>query len=142
MRRRAQRAAPVRTSVLQCGSVRRPSSAGAKLRDLLATTNAEVQQAIFAARHANPRWNAAPFTSRLPEGWAEFVTLHCACLASLQDGNRVEAYEKAVSALQPFLKVWHAQGGHLGRQRHPASKQPGLGKPDASPACLDVPQPA
>ncbi len=57
------------------------------------------------ARQGNPRWNPAYATSRLPEGWAEFLSSHCACIAALQDGNRVEAYEKAVAALQPFLKV-------------------------------------
>lgn len=61
------------------------------------------------ARQGNPRWNPTHATSRLPEGWAEFFSSHCACLAALQDGNRVEAYEKSVAALQPFLKVGAAR---------------------------------
>lgn len=66
------------------------------------------------ARQNNPRWNPAHATSRLPEGWGEFVAFHCACLAALQQGNRVEAYEKAVSALQPFLKVHMCGRSELG----------------------------
>jgi hypothetical protein len=41
----------------------------------------------------------------LPAGWAEFLTLHCACLAAVQQGAHVEAYDKLVAALQHFLKV-------------------------------------
>lgn len=36
------------------------------------------------AKQANPRWNPANATGRLPEGWAEFFAFHCACLAALQ----------------------------------------------------------
>jgi hypothetical protein len=75
------------------------------MRELLAIGNATAQQAVFQARQANPRWNPAHATSRLPEGWGELLAFHCACLGALQAGNRVEAYEKAVAALQPFLKV-------------------------------------
>lgn len=78
---------------------------GPQLRDLVAINSATAQQAVFQARQANPRWNPAHSTSQLPEAWAEFLAFHCACLAAWQDGKRVEAYEKAVLALQPFLKV-------------------------------------
>lgn len=82
------------------------AAAGAQLRELVAINNATAQQAVFQARQANPRWNPAHATTRgLPEAWSEFLVLHCACLAALQEGNRVQAYEKAVGALQPFLKV-------------------------------------
>ena len=60
----------------------------------------------MAARASNPRWSPAPACNRLPEGWAEFMALHCACLASLQAGNRAEAYDKSVAALQPFIRVF------------------------------------
>ena len=58
----------------------------------------------MARQGGNSRW--AAHTSSLPSGWAEYVALHCSCIAALQEGKRVEAYEKAVGALQPFLKVW------------------------------------
>lgn len=83
--------------------------AGAQLRDLVSIGSSAAQQAVFQAKATNPRW--APNTSRLPDGWAEFVACHCACLAALQEGRRVEAYEKAVAALQPFLKVRRGGGG-------------------------------
>ena len=86
------------------------------MRELLAINNATAQQAVFQARQANPRWNPAHSTSRLPEGWGELLAFHCACLGALQAGNRVEAYEKAVAALQPFLKVG-AGGGADGQSR-------------------------
>ena len=95
------------------------------MRELLAINNSTAQQAIFQARQANPRWNPAHATSRLPEGWGELLAFHCACLGALQAGNRVEAYEKAVAALQPFLKVRKAQGEHA---------QTGRGRPQAGPA--------
>ncbi|PRW20744.1 PCI domain-containing 2 [Chlorella sorokiniana] len=84
---------------------------GAQLRELVAAGSAAAQQAVFAARQGNPRWNPAAATSRLPEGWAEFLALHCACLAALQEGKRVEAYDKVVAALQPFLKVFREDSG-------------------------------
>ncbi|KAL4450585.1 hypothetical protein ABPG77_000941 [Micractinium sp. CCAP 211/92] len=84
---------------------------GVQLRDLVAINSGVAQQAVMQARQGNPRWNPAYATSRLPEGWAEFLSSHCACIAALQDGNRVEAYEKAVAALQPFLKVFREDTG-------------------------------
>lgn len=99
---------------------------GAQLRELVAVGSAAAQQAVFAARQGNPRWNPAAATSRLPEGWAEFLALHCACLAALQEGKRVEAYEKVVAALQPFLKVSATQRPSLrespGREMHPVNE--------------------
>lgn len=95
-----------RSAWLLSNQLEKPAArAGAQLRELLAVGSAAAQQAVFAARQANARWNPASATSRLPEGWAEFLALNCACLAALQEGKRVEAYEKVVAALQPFLKV-------------------------------------
>ncbi len=65
------------------------------------------------AKQSNPRWNPAHATSRLPEGWGEFMAFHCTCLAALQEGSRVEAYDKAVQALQPFIRVGGGSGGSL-----------------------------
>lgn len=62
--------------------------------------------AIFQAKQTNPRWTPANATGRLPEGWGEFMAFHCACMAALQDGNRVDAYEKAVQGLPSFIKVF------------------------------------
>eukprot|EP00887_Chlorella_sp_A99_P004095 scaffold23.g4095.t1 len=76
---------------------------GPQLRELIALSNPAAQQ---AARQANPRWNPGAAAGRLPEGWGEFLAFHCACLAALLDGNRVEAYDKAVAALQPFIRVF------------------------------------
>lgn len=86
-------------------SNRPPHPTGAQLRELVSISSGAAQQAVMQARQGNARWNPAHATSRLPEGWAEFIAFHCACLAALQEGKRVEAYEKAVAALQPFLKV-------------------------------------
>lgn len=80
-------------------------NAGARLRHLVWLLCPGAQQAAAQARQANPTWNPALFASRLPAGWAEFLTLHCACLAAVQQGAHVEAYDKLVAALQHFLKV-------------------------------------
>lgn len=79
---------------------------GPQLRELIALSNPAAQQAVMQARQANPRWNPGAAAGRLPEGWGEFLAFHCACLAALLDGNRVEAYDKAVAALQPFIRVF------------------------------------
>ena len=81
--------------------------AGAALRDLVAigSGSGAARQAVFQARSANPRWNPAHAAHSLPGDWAEFFAFHCACLAALVDGDSVEAYDKAVAALQPFLRV-------------------------------------
>ncbi|KAL4433578.1 hypothetical protein ABPG75_000019 [Micractinium tetrahymenae] len=84
---------------------------GPQLRDLVTIDSGAAQQAVMQARQGNPGWNPAHATSRLPEGWAEFFSSHCACLVALQDGSRVEAYEKAVAALHPFLKVFREDAG-------------------------------
>ncbi|GAB4813904.1 hypothetical protein N2152v2_000950 [Parachlorella kessleri] len=80
---------------------------GPRLQHLIAVNNANAQQAVFQAKQANPRWNpAASATNRLPEGWGEFLAFHCAALAALQEGSRMEAYDKAVQGLQAFLRVF------------------------------------
>jgi hypothetical protein len=61
----------------------------------------------MAARMGNPRWSPVSACARLPDGWAEFAGAHCACLAALQDGERGVAYDRAVAALQPFIRVSH-----------------------------------
>lgn len=81
---------------------------GEKLRKLLQLKDATTQQAVHAARQSNPRWNPLSAAARLPEGWAEFVGLHWACIASLQAGQRLDAYDKIVAALQPFIKAREA----------------------------------
>ncbi|PSC74505.1 PCI domain-containing 2 [Micractinium conductrix] len=84
---------------------------GAQLRELVAVGSVTAQQAVLQARQSSARWHPAHATTRLPDGWADFLAFHCACLAALQEGNRVEAYEKAVAALQPFLKVFREDMG-------------------------------
>lgn len=84
---------------------------GFRLRQLLFLDSPDAQSAVMAAKTANPRWSPAAACNRLPEGWAEFLTLHCACLSALQDGNRSDAYDKSVTALQPFLKVFREDEG-------------------------------
>lgn len=79
---------------------------GRQLQSLLDINSPEAQTAVMSARSSNLRWSPAGACNRLPEGWAEFIALHCACLGSLQEGNRSDAYDKAVSALQPFLRVF------------------------------------
>lgn len=83
------------------------------MRELIAVTNAAALAAVAQASAGNPRWNPGNAASRLPEGWGEFAALHCACLAALQAGRRVEAYEKAVAALQPFIRVRGPGPGRL-----------------------------
>jgi len=75
------------------------SLTGAQLRDLLVLNYAPARQAAVQLARSPSSFAA------LPENWAEFLALHCACLAALQQGRPVDAYEKAVAALQPFLKV-------------------------------------
>ncbi|KAL4854104.1 Enhanced ethylene response protein 5 [Chlorella vulgaris] len=87
------------------------SEDGARLRHLVWLLCPGAQQAAAQARQANPTWNPALFASRLPAGWAEFLTLHCACLAAVQQGAHVEAYDKLVAALQHFLKVFREAPG-------------------------------
>jgi len=79
---------------------------GRQIQSLLDINSPEAQSAVMNARSLNPRWSPAGACNRLPEGWAEFITLHCACLGALQEGNRSDAYDRAVSALQPFLRVF------------------------------------
>ncbi|KAL6772454.1 hypothetical protein ACKKBG_A30295 [Auxenochlorella protothecoides x Auxenochlorella symbiontica] len=78
----------------------------ARLRLLLQVNNSTTQEAVFAARNANPRWDPVAAANRLPEGWAEFLALFWACIVALQEGKRGEAYDKLVAALQPFIKVF------------------------------------
>lgn len=65
----------------------------------------------MSARTSNPRWNPAAACNRLPDGWAEYLTCHCAAIAALQSGNRVDAYAQAVSGLQPFIRVFREDEG-------------------------------
>lgn len=58
------------------------------------------------ARSSNPRWSPASTCNRLPEGWAEYLTLHASSIAALQSGDRIDAYDKSVAGIQPFLKVF------------------------------------
>lgn len=67
--------------------------------------NSTTQEAVFAARSSNPRWDPVAAANRLPEGWAEFLALFWACVSALQEGKRGAAYDKLVAALQPFIKV-------------------------------------
>jgi hypothetical protein len=57
-----------------------------------------------ASRHSSV--SPASACSRLPEGWAEFFTLHCAAVSVLHGGNAGDAYDKEVSALQHFLRIF------------------------------------
>lgn len=81
------------------------------MRELISLNCAPAQQAVMTAKTANPRWSPASACNRLPEGWAEFATLHSACLAALLGGNRCEAYDKAVAALQPFIRAFREDEG-------------------------------
>ena len=81
------------------------------MRDLLSLDNGAAQQAVMAARTQQPRWNPAGPCSKLLKPWDEYMTYHLSCIASLQEGNRVQAYEKAVAGLQPFLKAFREDEG-------------------------------
>lgn len=81
------------------------------MRELISLDCAAAQQAVMAARGGNPRWSPAPACNRLPEGWADFLAFHCAALAALQEGARGEAYERAVAALPPFVRVFREDEG-------------------------------
>lgn len=76
------------------------------MRDLIDINNKAAQQAVLSARQSNPRWNPATATNHLPEGWQEFIIHHAACLASLQDGRSAEAYDRAITALPFFIKIF------------------------------------
>lgn len=62
------------------------------------------------ARAQNSQWNPLLACRRLPESWSEFIGAHAGCLLSLQNGNRAEAYDKAITGLQPFLKLFREDG--------------------------------
>lgn len=94
--------------------------AGARLRLLLQVNNSTTQEAVFAARNANPRWDPVAAANRLPEGWAEFLALFWACIVALQEGKRGEAYDKLVAALQPFIKARSVEGRDVFVRAHTA----------------------
>jgi nuclear mRNA export protein PCID2/THP1 len=81
------------------------------MRYLVSLNCIEAQQAVMTARTSNPRWSPASACHRLPDAWGEFLALHAACLAALQDGNRAEAYDRSIAALQPFLRAFREDEG-------------------------------
>lgn len=85
-------------------------TSGPRLRELIALSSSEAQLALMPSTSRQSTLSPASVCSRLPEGWAEFFTLHCAALTSLQNGNAGDAYDKEVSALQHFLKIFREDG--------------------------------
>jgi hypothetical protein len=82
---------------------------GPRLRALIALDSCAAAAAVAAARARDPAWAPAPaaVAQRLPsDDWAEFATLHAAALAAAQAGAAGAAYDRAVGALAPFLRLF------------------------------------
>lgn len=103
---------------------------GPQLRQLISLSNEGARAAVAAARAANPRWNPAAAVGRLPEGWAEYVALHAACLAAAAEGNMVRTGRSrpgaAAAGPAETVRPLAPGGGHAATRRRLAPP-PGAG---------------
>lgn len=87
-------------------------NAGIGLRGLISVDSTVARRAILQARNANPRWDPTMVAgSTLSSPWSEFVASHMGSVDALLQGRCGEAYDKAVLALQPFLRVFREDEG-------------------------------